>query len=318
MIDILLATYNGEKYIEEQIESIFKQTYTDWKLIIRDDGSNDSTEKILDSLEEKHPDKITVVRDADKNLGCIGNFSRLMTISDADYTMFCDQDDVWLSDKIQLTLEEMKRVEKEGKPALVHSDLTVTDAELMPVSASFVAGCAYSPLPKTAAGLFLGNSVTGCTVMINRALRELAGEIPKGALMHDQYLALLALSFGSMGFVNTPLELYRQHGSNVCGANRSSALEKLKKMLSIKNWKAAIARTGAEINKNLDQVKLIYDLYSSRMSDQVRVVYDEALNIQKLSCFKRINTLKRMNMLPVKCYERMAAKLYFITAAVEK
>ncbi|MBQ4061435.1 MAG: glycosyltransferase family 2 protein [Christensenellaceae bacterium] len=313
MIDILLATYNGEKYIEEQIESIFKQTYTDWKLIIRDDGSNDLTPKILDSLEENHPDKITVVRDADKNLGCIGNFSRLMTLSDADYMMFCDQDDVWLSDKIQLTLEEMKRVEKEGKPALVHSDLTVTDAELMPVAASFVAGCAYSPLPKTAAGLFLGNSVTGCTVMINRTLRELAQQIPKGALMHDQYLAILALSFGSMGYVDTPLELYRQHGSNVCGANRSSVSEKLKKMLSIKNWKAAIARTGVEVNKNFDQVKLIYNNYSGIMSEDTKKLYEAALGIMDITPLKRTRILEKMGAMPLKKYEKTALKLYFMT-----
>jgi len=111
-IDILLSTYNGEQYLRNQIESIINQTYKNWRLLIRDDGSQDKTIEILEYYLRKHKDKIVLIEDGQKHLGASKSFFRLLGYSDAKYIMFCDQDDVWLPYKIEKTYNKMKELEK--------------------------------------------------------------------------------------------------------------------------------------------------------------------------------------------------------------
>src|SRR5205085_8699781 len=104
LITILLATYNGEKYIDEQLQSLLNQTYTNWHLIIRDDNSTDGTPAILASYQQQYPEKITIMPNKGANLGSVLNFNALLTFAhNAHYIMFCDQDDQWLPDKIEVT-----------------------------------------------------------------------------------------------------------------------------------------------------------------------------------------------------------------------
>lgn len=112
MVDILMATYNGEKYISEQLESIIGQDFKDWKLFIRDDGSKDNTIHIIDNYMKKFPDKIELIDNYNRNLGVKLNFGELMKRSKNQYCMFSDQDDVWLPNKISITLNKMKELEK--------------------------------------------------------------------------------------------------------------------------------------------------------------------------------------------------------------
>ena len=116
-ISICMATYNGEKYLKEQLDSILAQVNTDWKLLIRDDGSEDSTIEIIEDYAEKYPDKIELTTDSFGRLGPCMSFSRLLDLADAEYIMFCDQDDVWLSNKIALTLGAMKQAEQINRRA---------------------------------------------------------------------------------------------------------------------------------------------------------------------------------------------------------
>src|SRR5262245_27039344 len=121
-IDILLATYNGATYLEEQLASIEAQTHPNWRLISRDDRSADGTPDILARFQNLHPDNVTILRDDDGNLGLVQNFSRLMETSTSPYAAFCDQDDVWMPEKLSLCLERMRDLEaKHGpdKPLLV-------------------------------------------------------------------------------------------------------------------------------------------------------------------------------------------------------
>lgn len=126
---ILISTYNGEKYLKEQLDSIFSQSYKDFEIIARDDGSSDETINILKSYNIK-------ILDTDKNLGAKLSFSTLLndavTNTDRGYFMFCDQDDIWKSDKIEKTITTMKELEKENTdlPLLVHTDLEVVDEKL--------------------------------------------------------------------------------------------------------------------------------------------------------------------------------------------
>lgn len=233
MVDILLAVYNGEKYLEEQLSSIENQTYKDWRLIIRDDCSKDKSMLIAEKFSRKFkPGKVVIYKNNIPSGSAKNNFLRLLKDSDAEYVMFSDQDDVWLENKISLTLKAMRRSEQEageGCPILVHSDLFVTDEKLRIVSNSFFK---YQKIPKKVdiKRLLLQNSVTGCTVMINKMLKEYLEKVdcPEKIVMHDYFAALISEVFGKIVFINRPLIKYRQHGDNSVGAADASSFSYLK------------------------------------------------------------------------------------------
>lgn len=220
-VEILLATYNGEKYIRQQIDSILNQDYKEWVIRACDDASKDATYEILLEYKGRYPDKFVVHKNETGFGSAKLNFMNLIKNSTERYVMCCDQDDVWLPNKISLTLEEMKRNEAENTPVLVHTDLKVVDAELNVKSESFFK---YSKLNKypTYRELLIQNFITGCTMMMNKPLVELLKEElnMSNILMHDWVAALVASGSGKLGFVDCPTMLYRQHGVNSVGAKQ--------------------------------------------------------------------------------------------------
>ncbi|MEE8504787.1 MAG: glycosyltransferase family 2 protein, partial [Kiloniellales bacterium] len=221
-IDILLATYNGQAFLEEQLDSIAAQTHGDWRLIARDDGSTDRTPEILDAFRTRHPGKVVVLEDGDGNLGLVRNFSRLMAYSDAPYAAFCDQDDVWIPEKLDLSLAKMRELEREhgnGTPLLVFTDLTVVDEGLEVVHDSFWRYADLDPAAiNNVSNMMIGNVVTGCTLIMNEVLRDSAVPIPDEAVVHDWWIAASASMFGKAAHIDRPTVLYRQHGGNSMGA----------------------------------------------------------------------------------------------------
>ena len=221
-IDILLATYNGARFLPAQIDSILGQTCEEWRLLIRDDGSTDATTEIIDRYAGQHPGRIEVIRDGRANLGVVGNFSTLMEYSNADYFMFCDQDDVWLPEKIAESYKAMRALERRhgsDAPLLVHTDLSVVDQDLKPIHRSFWRYQRLDPeRGRSLASLLIQNVVTGCATMANRRLKDMALPLPREIRMHDWWLALVAAAFGQYGYVPRPLVLYRQHDGNALGA----------------------------------------------------------------------------------------------------
>ncbi len=222
VIDILLATYNGEKYLDAQIESLFEQSYKNWRIIAHDDGSTDSTPDILRRWQSEHPDKFIYLDDGVKTGGAKNNFAYLATQSTSPYIMFCDQDDVWLNNKIDLTFSKMLEIEAGSKdiPILVHTDLCVVDSELNRISSSMAE---YSKFPKRDCSLdelVLRNNITGCTVMANKCAVDLIRDnTPVQAVMHDWWLGLVVLKNGGIiRYIDKPLIKYRQHGANSVGA----------------------------------------------------------------------------------------------------
>lgn len=223
-VDILLATYQGSLFLDAQLKSIFEQSYCNFHLYIRDDHSTDGTQMILERWKAIYPQKITLLPSSE-NLGIKKNFSSLMEASQAPYAMFCDQDDVWLPDKIEVTLKKMEEQELlYGKetPLLVHTDLCVVNQNLEKIDASFFSYCHLDPTKRDPQRLLLQNIVTGCTVMVNRALLKLSSPIPLDAIMHDWWIALVASFFGKMAFIPQSTILYRQHGRNDTGAKKYS------------------------------------------------------------------------------------------------
>ena len=230
MIDILLATYNGEKFLKEQIESILSQTCGNWKLLIRDDGSNDNTIDIINAFSQRYPDKIELIKDADGNIGPAQNFSRLLQNSTGQYVMFCDQDDVWLPKKIETTLNKIKETENiyPNIPLLVHTDLKVVDADLNTIAESFWSYNKIDPerdsIPER---IIYRNTVTGCTAMINKKAKQIAAPIPKFVRLHDWWIALNVAKYGRIFYISEPAVLYRQHRENVIGAASKPLLRSL-------------------------------------------------------------------------------------------
>lgn len=222
---ILMAAYNGQDYISEQIESILSQSYINWRLYIRDDGSSDQTVSIIKNYVEKYPTKIFLLEDSHSSQDVKENFNILFqSVPNFDYYMFSDQDDVWEVDKISCLLSSLLRVDnnKNEVPLLAYSDLKVVDSSLDTIHSSFME---YSNLilrtKNQLEQLLLFNVAPGCSMMFNHALRKRVRYIPKECHMHDWWMMLAAIVFGRIIFVPKPLVLYRQHTHNVLGASNA-------------------------------------------------------------------------------------------------
>jgi len=223
--DVLLATYNCSEYICPFLESLQGQTVTDWRLIARDNCStDDSVNKFKEYKKTLQQDVILI--EGKNNVGAMMNFSALLEKASADYILFADSDDIWLPDKIQKTYEEMCKYElKYGAttPILIHTDLKVVDSKLDLLHESLWNYQHINPNRNMKLESFLvRNTVTGCTMMINKALKNLAEPVPQDAIMHDWWLALVAAAFGKIGHVCDQTMLYRQHGNNDTGAKKWS------------------------------------------------------------------------------------------------
>ena len=218
-VNILMSTYNGQQFLAEQIRSIQDQSYTDWTLFIRDDGSSDNTKEILKDFEHQDSRIHLIDNDKSDNLGVIKSFHKLVNHDRADYYFFSDQDDVWLPNKLELSLKEAQNYLAD-LPLMVYMDLKVVNQDLKIMTESMVKSQSHHANTELVQEL-TENTVTGGVAMINHALAEMWQETDD-ILMHDWYLALLASAFGNLVFIDQPGELYRQHSDNVLGARTLS------------------------------------------------------------------------------------------------
>jgi len=233
-VDILLATYNGEKYLAEQLDSILSQTHTQWRLLIRDDDSSDSTLDIIQEYIGRYPSQIILIQDNEKNLGAYQNFARLLQEASSDYVMFCDQDDVWLETKIEETLKVMIDNERTDTPLLVHTDLVVVDEKLQTLHPSFVKKMRINVKRDRFNQLLMRNIATGCTMMINRPLLDLILPLPEKGVIHDWWIVLVASIYGHIIYLDRATILYRQHGNNTIGASQESGWEYIQEEFDFK------------------------------------------------------------------------------------
>lgn len=221
-IAILLSTYNGEFFLGDLLQSILDQDYENWVLYVRDDGSCDKTRHILERYILLDSRIILLPNDA-LNLGAKMSFMRLLTIADAEYYMFCDQDDVWLANKITKTYDRMINIESENceVPVIVHSDLCVVDKNLKVISSSFWKYSHIHPQQTSFDYFCAYNNLTGCAMMINNSAKLLCLDMPTFAPMHDSWIGLVvSFRHGIISYIDEPLILYRQHNNNVVGAQK--------------------------------------------------------------------------------------------------
>ena len=227
-IEILLATYNGEKYVGEQIDSIINQTYRNWILLIRDDNSKDNTLKILKEYEKKD-NRIKVIEEKKGNLGFVKNFEELLKNSKEDWVMFSDQDDYWLENKIEKYVAILNTSSEDilKKPMLIHSNSFICDDNLEIIKDEFINSKIANKYNED--DFYFAYFVQGSTVLINRTIIDLALPFSKNVTVHDRYFHLLAEFLGKRIFINESLIKYRQHSNNKIGAKTSIISKILKK-----------------------------------------------------------------------------------------
>lgn len=302
MVDILLAVYNGEKYLKEQLCSIINQTYKEFNIIVRDDGSTDNSLSIIRGFEALYPHQIKVIEGAPSG-SAKNNFFELMNYTVSDYIMFCDQDDVWLENKIEITLKKMKETESvHGKstPILCHTDLKVVDRSLDTINSSFFKMQKFDISKTSLNHALVQNIVTGCTIMINKALLELAKDTNSDdIIMHDWWLFLIASAFGRIETITTPAILYRQHEENQLGAKTLSPMTHRQMTNSVR----------ASIKQAYSFLQCYHELLSLSQVEMIQYYS----NIYKYSFLKRVFILRKF-----KFYKHPFIKKFFQTIIILK
>lgn len=290
MITVLMAVYNGEKYLREQLDSVLKQTVPDIKITVSDDCSKDKSRDIICSYKEKNPDRICPVFRKAPSGSAENHFFALLAQADDDYIMLSDQDDVWLPDKTECLLEKMKMMEKaygREMPVLVHSDMKVTDEKLHVIADSYFRYQKISPERNSLSQLLVQNNVTGGAVMVNRAMLVSLREKPEICLMHDSWMALVASCFGKTGWVEKPLYLYRQHGSNALGAKAADTAREAAERLKDGS------RAKENYRRMFGQAECLLTMYGENLSPEQKEVLEAFIRIPKQGRLGKIHTMMK-------------------------
>lgn len=231
-VDILLATYNGEEYLREQLDSILSQSYSDFRLLISDDLSTDSTREVLAKYVEK--DKRVIVFNQEKNLGVVKNFEFLLKKVENKYYMFSDQDDIWKENKIEKSVKTLEETNSD----LVYTDLEVVDENLNVTYKSYwkLKGI-YNKIKKynNFQSLYLNNFVTGCTILSKKELIDDVLPLPNTSkfVLHDYWIPLILSQKYKIDYIEEPLIKYRQHKNNKVGSKKKT--DELKNFEEIRN-----------------------------------------------------------------------------------
>ncbi len=308
MVSILLAAYNGDKYLPQQLASLQAQTYEDFRILWQDDGSTDDTAALLRAASDGAA-RIRPGTQQGQHLGAAGNFLSLMVQDDAPYTTLCDQDDVWHAEKLARCMQAMQTAEARygtDTPLLVHHDSRVVSADGTVLHESFFRHQGWDGSACTLPRLLVQNNVTGCTCLMNAALRRLVAEHAQAEklFMHDWFIALTAAAFGQIIFINEPLLDYRQHSTNALGASRTSLLRRgLAALRMPQKAKERIALTYRH-------ARMFRDAYSGMLPENARSCLDRFIAIESQSKFRRIQSLSRGGYLMQSPITRLGQMLF--------
>lgn len=274
-IEILMATYNGEKYIKEQIDSIINQTYKNWELLIRDDGSKDKTIKILREYQKRDV-RIKLLEDNKGNLGFVKNFEELLKNSYENFVMFSDQDDYWIENKLEIYNNELNKLSKDElkQPLLLHSNSFVCNENLKIIKKKFINS--KIALQYKGNSCFFVYTVQGSTILMNKELINIGLPFLKNVTLHDRYFHLLSEFFGKRIFVDKSLMKYRQHNSNKIGVKRNI----IKKILRKKYFDEKDRRLIIEIKKK----------YRNKLTESKKILIEQYLEVTD----KKINRIIRI------------------------
>lgn len=292
MVSVLLASFNGEKYIREQLDSVLNQTFGDLTVVVSDDLSADGTPAIIREYEERYPKRVKSLENKEKSGSAQNNFFRLLAAVPDEYVMLCDQDDVWLPDKVEVTLSEMKRMEGDygaDIPLLVHGDLSVTDRKGLILHKSMAEYQKIAVHDNRFSHYLVENNITGNTVMVNKAFHRFLAHSPEECAMHDWWLGLLASCFGRISYIDRPLVLYRQHGSNEVGSKSG--------MEQYVNRQKNRDKVRENYRKMFGQAELFLKLYGREMSRDQRETLEHFISLPEKNRAEKIYTIWKYRLL---------------------
>ena len=246
VISVSMATYNGEKYLQEQLDSILTQTIPAYEIVIVDDCSTDNTWQILHEYAVNYP-QIKIYQNND-NCGVAKTFDCALSMVSGDYIALADQDDVWVPQKLEVLVANI------GENLLIHSDAYVVDGTLQIINSSFLGTKVFT---KKNSNYFVFNDVHGCTALIKRELLELALPIPEGFYLHDHYLAIFAAALKKITYIDQPLIYYRQHDSNVVGISKIDDYQEYKNHFRVLHHSLSLlfqpcVKNSAELSYGID------------------------------------------------------------------
>jgi glycosyltransferase involved in cell wall biosynthesis len=290
-VAILLATYNGSKYLEELLQSLNNQTYSNITVYISDDLSSDSTSDIIQKYVQQNKRFRNITTPQRKGSACKNFMKMINSFSySEDLYMFCDQDDVWNNDKVEKTVDyyfhnNYLHNNDDSFPVLIHTDLQVVDEKLQEICYSFYRYSGINTEKIKLNRLLVQNCVTGCTMLFNRALYNLASKISEEELnlitMHDHFLAILATAFGRIYYYKESTIKYRQHSNNTVGAHDTHNLKYILKKIKYKQKKE-------EYIKLEEQAGLISKLYGKFLSKKQFDLLDGFSKLEKKSKITRL------------------------------
>lgn len=220
-IDLLLATYNGARYLPAQIRSLQNQTFEDWTLYVHDDGSTDATSDVVRRFAAADA-RIRLVDDGQRFGSPAGNFLHLLRLSTAPYAVFCDQDDIWLENKLERLYDTISQA-NDGSPLAAYCNAYVYNP-----TAGTIDGYATLCHPRTLGdAFFMNGGVQGCSIILNAALRAICLDPPPYVVMHDHLVTLAALAFGRLIYIDERLMLYRRYPGAVTGETYGTFRQRL-------------------------------------------------------------------------------------------
>lgn len=277
-VDILMATCNGEKYLRNQLLSLQQQTFPDWVLWIRDDGSSDGTLAIIESFVRTDPRIRHVVEGGGKGLGAGRNFLGLARFATSEYSIFCDQDDIWFEKKLEILVDFASRNFNRHRPCFVYCDgYGYSDRD----GVITISSISQLHAAKLEAFLFFNAGYQGCSILFNRALADFIREYRAAYFyMHDDVVSMVGHVFGEVHFIPQRLMLYRQHAANVTGNIPRGIFAGLKRNFGKDAY--VLSR------KHYDEKRAFYDAYRDDMDDRMRRLFAAYLEFPDKGLVRRL------------------------------
>jgi glycosyltransferase involved in cell wall biosynthesis len=290
-ISVAMATYNGGKYLAEQLDSILSQTHKPAEIIVCDDHSTDNTSEIL---EKYHNKGLLKYYKNEKRLGFIENFKKAVSLCNPEnYIALSDQDDIWLPSKLSLAASSMKNIEEDDFPAIVYSDLILVDQSKNLINPSFRAELGQEGYAYCLETLFFGCFVNGCTMLMNPVMRSYFHTIPnEGALNHDTWISMIAYTFGKADILPEPQVYYRSHANNATEVGDFKRKGRLKRLFS------EIVHSFKKNDLFEDQIRFASEFYT---------VFHEKLSPEQRNLFVRFINLRGKSWL----HKKIALRMFF-------
>ena len=285
-VSIAMATYNGEKYIREQLDSLYSQTYPHYEIVVVDDKSSDST---LSILEEYHKKRGLIYIKNEHNLGINKTFEKALKNCSGDYVMFCDQDDIWYPNKIEDTLKKMLEIE-DDLPAVISSQCIDIDGNGKIIKQQPIKKDTHS----IGSNLVGQRHSQGCSLMLNRELINILKPFPSQRPLYDVYVSFIAASCGVKYNIGYPLMKYRHHESNVIAKLKKSNQKKDIKLKTHKKKNFIIPESRFET------LRLIKQEYGELFNIKAAKLIDKLIRYENSNIVNKIITIFSVRGITIK------------------